>query len=73
MLDSRNYAMVEYAIAHGIQEVGFGHGGEHKEARGFRPELTWSAHWMVDAQVGAVLEDFCRRERAMVESALEGD
>lgn len=38
------YQGVEHCIAEGLEVYEPGHGGDHKYARGFEPELTFSAH-----------------------------
>lgn len=40
------YQGIEYCIAHGLKVFEPGTQGEHKVSRGFRPETTWSAHWL---------------------------
>ena len=40
------YQGIEYCIQQGIQRFDSGAQGEHKVARGFRPTLTYSAHWL---------------------------
>lgn len=65
------YAAVDWCIAHGVRAFEPGHGGEHKRARGFRPRLTSSAHWLRDSRLDAALRDFCRREAEAVRAAVD--
>jgi len=40
------YQPIQYAISKGLKLIEGGAQGEHKIARGFQPELTYSAHWI---------------------------
>jgi uncharacterized protein len=40
------YQPLEFCIRHGITWFEGGAQGEHKMARGFLPQQTWSAHWL---------------------------
>lgn len=40
------YQGIDYCIEHGISRFDSGAQGEHKVPRGFRPTLTYSAHWL---------------------------
>lgn len=40
------YQGIEYCIQQGIKRFDSGAQGEHKVPRGFRPTLTYSAHWL---------------------------
>jgi predicted N-acyltransferase len=64
------YAMIEWAISHGIQSIEPGAGGEHKYARGFEPVETVSAHWLASPTLHAVLRQVTERERTRVESVI---
>lgn len=66
------YKAVEWCIEHGVAVFEPGHGGEHKRARGFAPQLTTSVHWITDPRIDAALRDFCQREAAAVREAVEG-
>ncbi len=57
---------VEWAIAHGLPRVEAGAQGEHKLARGYRPVITRSAHWIADRNFRAAVADYLRREREAV-------
>jgi uncharacterized protein len=56
------YQALEFCIARGIELFEGGAQGEHKLARGFLPERTYSAHWLAHPQFAHAIEDFLRRE-----------
>jgi predicted N-acyltransferase len=57
------YQSLEFCIAEGIQCFEGGAQGEHKMARGFLPQTTWSAHWLQHPAFSNAVEDFLNRER----------
>jgi predicted N-acyltransferase len=61
------YQAIEWALAHGLARVEAGAQGEHKIARGYRPTLTYSAHWIADPGFRRAVADYLVRERAQVE------
>src|SRR5499425_2145586 len=63
------YQAIEYAIAHGLARVEAGAQGEHKLARGYLPNTTYSAHYIADPGFRRAVDDYLKRERAYVESA----
>ncbi|MDX2265774.1 MAG: GNAT family N-acetyltransferase [Hyphomicrobiales bacterium] len=58
---------IDYAIAHGLNRVEAGAQGEHKLARGYLPETTYSAHWFAHPGLSAAVERYLERERPAVE------
>lgn len=56
------YQAIEHCIAHGIRRFEGGAQGEHKLARGFLPERTWSAHWLAHPGFAAAVDDYLQRE-----------
>jgi predicted N-acyltransferase len=58
---------VDYAIAHGLARVEAGAQGEHKLARGYLPETTYSLHWLQDPRLEAAVERYLAQERDEVE------
>ena len=56
------YQTNEFCIARGIRLFEGGAQGEHKLARGFRPERTWSGHWLAHPQFARAVEQFLDRE-----------
>jgi hypothetical protein len=61
-------ALVEEAIALGVDVIEPGAGGEHKQARGFDPALTRSVHWVREPRLRRAIEDHLRRERASIDA-----
>ena len=43
--------------------------GEHKLARGYLPQTTWSAHFIADPDLRRAIADYLKRERAYVAEA----
>ncbi len=58
------YSGIEYAIARGLKRFEPGAQGEHKLARGFEPQSTWSAFWIADGRMGQAVAHFLAREDA---------
>jgi uncharacterized protein len=56
------YQAIEFCIERGIGLFEGGAQGEHKLARGFLPERTYSAHWLAHPQFAHAVEDFLNRE-----------
>lgn len=56
------YQPLEFCIAEGIQCFEGGAQGEHKMARGFLPQKTWSAHWLAHAGFADAVEHFLQQE-----------
>jgi predicted N-acyltransferase len=53
---------IDFCIERGIARFEPGTQGEHKVSRGFVPQKTWSAHWIVDPRFRAAIGDYLRRE-----------
>ena len=62
------YQAIDAAIARGLATVEAGAQGEHKQARGYAPVPTWSAHYIPDPHFRRAVADFLTRERAAVEA-----
>jgi hypothetical protein len=60
---------IDYAIANGLARVEAGAQGEHKLARGYRPVVTRSAHYLADPGLKAAVADYLARERAAIARA----
>ena len=56
------YQALEFCIERGIRAFEGGAQGEHKLARGFLPEATWSAHWLAHPEFADAVERFLARE-----------
>ena len=61
------YQALEFCIERGIGTFEGGAQGEHKLARGFMPNRTWSAHWLRHPEFSDAVERFLARESAGIE------
>ncbi len=61
------YQALEFCIERGIAAFEGGAQGEHKLARGFLPEATWSAHRLAHPQFADAVARFLEREAQGVE------
>ena len=52
-----------------MKTVEAGAQGEHKIARGYLPQTTYSAHYIVDADLRRAVSEYLKRERAYVAEA----
>ena len=64
------YQAIDHCIEHGIALFEGGAQGEHKLARGFLPETTWSAHWLAHPEFARAVGDFLEQETAGVTEAM---
>jgi hypothetical protein len=63
---------IEYCIERRIERFEPGTQGEHKVSRGFEPAISWSAHYIADADFRTAIGEYLEREGAAVEAyALE--
>ena len=60
------YQAIDFAIQRGLKTVEAGAQGEHKLARGYLPQTTYSAHYLADPDLRRAIADYLRRERAYV-------
>ena len=60
---------IDYAIAHGLVRVEAGAQGEHKLARGYRPVITRSAHYLADPGLRRAVAAYLGNERAHIAAA----
>ena len=65
------YQPLEFCIAHGIQCFEGGAQGEHKMARGFLPQKTWSAHWLAHPAFADAIERFLEQESGGIEAYID--
>ncbi len=65
------YQPLEFCIANKIQSFEGGAQGEHKMARGFLPQKTWSAHWLAHPAFGDAIEHFLRRESGGIDAYID--
>ncbi len=56
------YQPLEFCIANRIPAFEGGAQGEHKMARGFLPQQTWSAHWLAHPSFSDAVERFLKQE-----------
>ena len=63
------YQAIDFAIARGLKTVEAGAQGEHKIARGYLPQTTFSAHYIADTGLRRAIDDYLKRERAYVAEA----
>jgi predicted N-acyltransferase len=65
------YQPLEFCIQRGIQCFEGGAQGEHKMARGFLPQKTWSAHWLAHPSFADAIKRFLQRENGGMEAYLD--
>jgi uncharacterized protein len=63
------YQAIDFAIQRGLKIVEAGAQGEHKIARGYLPQTTFSAHYIADPALRRAISDYLKRERAYVAEA----
>lgn len=65
------YQPLEFCIADSIPYFEGGAQGEHKMARGFLPQQTWSAHWLAHPAFADAIERFLEREGEGISSYID--
>jgi uncharacterized protein len=60
------YQAIDFAIQRGLKTVEAGAQGEHKLARGYLPQTTYSAHYIVDPGLRRAVRDYLKHERSYV-------
>src|SRR3569623_1163908 len=65
------YQPLEFCIAQRIARFEGGAQGEHKMARGFLPQKTWSAHWLAHPAFADAIERFLARENGGIEAYID--
>ena len=55
------YQAIDFAIQRGLKTVEAGAQGEHKIARGYLPQTTYSAHYIADPGLRRAISDYLRR------------
>src|SRR5262249_3774195 len=63
------YQAIDFAIHRRLAVVEAGAQGEHKLARGYLPQTTFSAHYIADPGLRRAINDYLKRERAYVAEA----
>ncbi len=67
------YHGVRHCIEHGLRVFEPGAGGEHKRARGFKPTMMHSVHWVKNERFRQVVDDFVVREREAIARFVAGE
>lgn len=62
------YQPLDFCIANNIACFEGGAQGEHKMARGFLPQKTWSAHWLAHPAYADAVEHFLRKEAGGIDA-----
>ncbi len=62
------YQAIDFAISRGLSRVEAGAQGQHKLARGYMPQFTYSAHWIADPGFRQAVARFLQEEGAYVEA-----
>ncbi len=65
------YQAMEFCIERGIGRFEGGAQGEHKHARGFRPEATRSFHWLAHPAFNRAVDDYLGREGEHISAYLD--
>jgi predicted N-acyltransferase len=65
------YQPLEFCIEQGIASFEGGAQGEHKMARGFLPQKTWSAHWLAHPAFADAIERFLERETGGIDTYID--
>jgi predicted N-acyltransferase len=64
------YQAIDFAIRRGLKRVEAGAQGEHKIARGYLPQTTYSAHYIADPGLRRAVREYLGRERLYVAEAV---
>lgn len=64
------YQAIDFAIRRGLKRVEAGAQGEHKIARGYLPQTTYSAHFIADPSLRRAVRDYLKHERNYVQEAV---
>jgi predicted N-acyltransferase len=60
------YQAIEFAIARGLKRVEAGAQGDHKLARGYLPQTTYSLHYLAHSGLSRAVASFLEQERRAV-------
>ncbi|GAB6053580.1 GNAT family N-acetyltransferase [Magnetospira thiophila] len=64
------YQAIDYAISQGLRRVEAGAQGQHKIQRGYRPNLTHSAHWIADPRFAQAIGHYLEAERQALQEQM---
>jgi predicted N-acyltransferase len=65
------YQPLEFCIERGLAAFEGGAQGEHKMARGFLPQKTWSAHWLAHPAFSDAVERFLEQETGGIDAYMD--
>ena len=65
------YQAIDFAIAHGLNKVEAGAQGTHKLLRGYMPEETHSAHYIVHPGLAHAVDAYLARERDAIRESID--
>ncbi len=65
------YQPLEFCIRQGLRSFEGGAQGEHKMARGFLPQKTWSAHWLAHPGFADAIVHFLQREEGGINAYMD--
>lgn len=65
------YQPLEFCINHKIACFEGGAQGEHKMARGFLPQKTWSAHWLAHPAFADAIDRHLRQEAGQIDAYID--
>jgi predicted N-acyltransferase len=65
------YQGIDYCIRERLERFEPGTQGEHKIARGFVPQPTWSCHWLRDQEFHRAVAAFLTRETRHVDAYMD--
>ena len=65
------YQGIDYCIRERLERFEPGTQGEHKVARGFVPQPTWSCHWLRDPDFHRAIGSFVTREARHVDAYID--
>jgi uncharacterized protein len=65
------YQAIDYAIAHGLKRVEAGAQGDHKLARGYLPQTTYSLHYLAHPGLSRAVAAFLAQERIAVAAEID--
>ena len=64
------YSAIEFAIRNKLKKVEAGAQGEHKIARGYIPELTYSNHLFKNEKLSEIINKYLEQEKEKIKESL---
>ena len=65
------YQGIDYCIKNNLKYFEPGTGGEHKISRGFRPNKTFSAHYLSNSNFSIAIENYLQKESQYIDNYIE--